>query len=603
MAGNNKKTSKSTKTKGSKGGGDGGAEAVINAIKSMPADQQIVAFTSKLAEIMAQNEQLKSSLNTSISRCEAAEKSNNQLNSDYTKAMLSKGQLESLCRELQKQNKLTKEENLARVREEEEKRRELSARLNTTLSDITGLLEQNKEKNTELRQDNQNMATRLNDLVTQYSERQENIDKILKQRDLQLQLAEAKLAKASIEASEERETFLQDKKKMLEEMQMYQEKLTRMATIEITLRTQLSSYSEQYEKFEKTAHASNTIINKFKKEMESMAKKMKKLEKETLSWQTKCAKSNATLLEMLTERASHLTKIERLTKQNDKLQQLARGMQAQLVQERQSRREAAVDADGAAALAEKVEKAIEEACTVVEEPCEALADSKLESTKEVSAVSTAGESDTLDRAESKADDEDAQADNSESGENFELADLDSSAATIQLTEIATQLTEISSELSTLTGKKIAAAGEAVSAETPGKRTDTEASNVPDSNSATNFEAEIEGVGTNTSAVTSNAEASLSISANEGIGAGTAALVSTDAVTAAAAAADDDSAAAAVIESVTDADESATAAAIESTTAAAIESATAAAIDDATAAAESNTCAVDSPVDPVQITEL
>ena len=44
----------------------------------------------------------------------AAEKNNDQLNSDYTKAMLSKGQLESLCRELQKQNKVTKVSFLCR---------------------------------------------------------------------------------------------------------------------------------------------------------------------------------------------------------------------------------------------------------------------------------------------------------------------------------------------------------------------------------------------------------------------------------------------------------------------------------------------------------
>ena len=39
---------------------------------------------------------------------EVAEKARDQLSTDYAKAVLSKGQLESLCRELQKQNKITK---------------------------------------------------------------------------------------------------------------------------------------------------------------------------------------------------------------------------------------------------------------------------------------------------------------------------------------------------------------------------------------------------------------------------------------------------------------------------------------------------------------
>lgn len=49
-----------------------------------------------------------STLAATVTKYEASEKSRDQLNSDYTKAMLSKAQLESLCRELQKQNKLTK---------------------------------------------------------------------------------------------------------------------------------------------------------------------------------------------------------------------------------------------------------------------------------------------------------------------------------------------------------------------------------------------------------------------------------------------------------------------------------------------------------------
>lgn len=336
MAGNNKKSSKSSKTKSSKSGIDSAAESALAAVKAMPADQQLAALTAQYTELALQQTQLKTQLSTAVSRYEVSEKSKDQLNSDYTKAMLSKGQLESLCRELQKQNKLTKEENLARIREEEEKRRDVSARLNTTLADITGLMQQNTEKNSELRKENQNMAARLNDLVAQYEARQQNVDKVLKQRDLQLQLAEAKLAKAAIEATEERETFLKDKKRMLEELQACQEKITRMSSTEIALRTQLTKYAEQYEQFQNTVQSSNNIMNKFKIEMDAMTKKIKKLEKETISWQTKWQKSNTALMDMLEERSTLLQRLEKLGKQNTKLQQLGRTLQQQLVEERRS---------------------------------------------------------------------------------------------------------------------------------------------------------------------------------------------------------------------------------------------------------------------------
>lgn len=70
------------------------------------------------------------------------------------------------------------EENLARIREEEEKRRDVSSRLNTTLADITGLMQQNTEKNAELRQENQNMALKLQELVQQCESRQEVVSTI-----------------------------------------------------------------------------------------------------------------------------------------------------------------------------------------------------------------------------------------------------------------------------------------------------------------------------------------------------------------------------------------------------------------------------------------
>uniref|UniRef100_A0A2P2I1N1 Beta-taxilin-like n=2 Tax=Hirondellea gigas TaxID=1518452 RepID=A0A2P2I1N1_9CRUS len=360
MAGN-RKSSKTSKSKNSKSGSDSNAGAVLATVKALPSEDQLAALTTRFTELSSQNGQLQSHLASAAARYEASEKSKIQLNTDYTKAMLSKAQLESLCRELQKQNKLTKEENLARIREEEEKRRDVSTRLNNTLSDITGLMQQNTEKNSELRKENQNMASRLNDLVTQYESRQQSIDKILKQRDLQLQLAEAKLAKALIEGAEEREGYLKDKKKMLEELQAYQDRVTRMTATEIALREQLTKYANQYDEFQKTVESSNTIMNKFKKEMDLMAKKIKKLEKETLQWQVKWQKSNTTLIDMVEERGTLMQRNEKLTKQNNKLQQLGRTLQAQLVEERNSNK-------GIVRLA--AEKTVNDACPNAECPAQ-----------------------------------------------------------------------------------------------------------------------------------------------------------------------------------------------------------------------------------------
>ena len=53
-----------------------------------------------------------------------------QLQADHTRAMMAKSKLESLCRELQKHNKIIKEESIKRAKEDDEKRKEISAQFN-----------------------------------------------------------------------------------------------------------------------------------------------------------------------------------------------------------------------------------------------------------------------------------------------------------------------------------------------------------------------------------------------------------------------------------------------------------------------------------------
>jgi len=51
-----------------------------------------------------------------------------QLQSEHSKAVLAKSKLEGLCRELQRHNKLVKDESVARAKEDDEKRKEVTAK-------------------------------------------------------------------------------------------------------------------------------------------------------------------------------------------------------------------------------------------------------------------------------------------------------------------------------------------------------------------------------------------------------------------------------------------------------------------------------------------
>jgi len=89
-------------------------------------DEKFYALAAKFMEVQEQNKKMKVS---GIEQEKTFLKVSNQrdcVQAEYTKAMLVKEKLESLCRELQKQNKLVKEESIQRLEDEEKKRKEIS---------------------------------------------------------------------------------------------------------------------------------------------------------------------------------------------------------------------------------------------------------------------------------------------------------------------------------------------------------------------------------------------------------------------------------------------------------------------------------------------
>ena len=222
------------------------------------------------------------------------------------------------------------EENVARIREEEEKRREVSSKLTSTLADINGLMQQNTEKNTELRKENQNMASRLQELVHQYEERQQNIEKLLRQKDLEIKISETKLKKALMEAAEEKEIMLKDKKSLLEELQKAQMKITQHSVNELNLQKQLELFQDKYESLKGTVDELNSCMSLFKKEADKTGGRIKKLEKEGIQWQIKYKKSEVTLLNMSAENLELKGEIAKLTRKNTKLHQLAKSLTEQM---------------------------------------------------------------------------------------------------------------------------------------------------------------------------------------------------------------------------------------------------------------------------------
>ncbi|KAK7866043.1 hypothetical protein R5R35_008555 [Gryllus longicercus] len=305
-------------------------DQVLKALNSLDStEEKLAAMCKKYAEIIDENRKLQVSLKQAEKRIIFVQREKESLQAEHSKAVLTRSRLESLCRELQRQNKAVKDESLLKIREEEEKRKEVSAKFQSTLADVTSLMQQNNEKNSKLHEDNLEMTKKFKSVCEQYELREQQVEKISKQLQLESKLADARLAKTKLEMTAEKEVLLREKQELLLEVTECQAKIKDMQQTETNLRGQISLYTSKYDDFQNALSRSNEIFEGFKGEMEKMSKKICKLEKETSSWKQRWEKSHQALLEMAADKQQRDSDLALATKQIAQLQKLCRTLQVE----------------------------------------------------------------------------------------------------------------------------------------------------------------------------------------------------------------------------------------------------------------------------------
>jgi len=309
---------------------DKSVDHVLRALNSLnTTEEKLAAMCKKYADIFDEHRKLQLLNKQTEKRCSMLQREKEQLQTEHSKAILTRSRLENLCRELQRQNKAIKDESLLKIREEEEKRKEVSAKFQTTMNEITTLMQQNNDKNMRLRDDNIDMTTKLKNICEQYEIRQQQVERISKQMQLEQQLADAKLAKLKMEMAAEREILLREKQQLLMEIQQYQQRCTEFQATEVNLRNQISLYNDKYDEFQKALARSNDVFGGFKGEMEKMSKKICKLEKETSSWKQRWERSHNALLEMAADKQKSEQELAVVSRQLATLQGLCRTLQTE----------------------------------------------------------------------------------------------------------------------------------------------------------------------------------------------------------------------------------------------------------------------------------
>lgn len=271
-------------------------EYLMKSLSSCETDsEKLNRLCKKYIELLEENKTLEQNSKQQEKICVQIIKEKEQLQEQHNKTVLAKSRLEGLCRELQRHNKVVKDESLLRIKEEEERRREIANKFQATLTDIMQLVQENQHRNTLLKEENSELAQKLKTLMDHYEKWEKNIEKIIQQKDLETQLTKAKLAKSNFILNQEKEQFLNEKQQLVTMISGLQKRSNELLTNELHLRAELGVYTSRYEEFQSVLTKSNDMFNSFKKDMEKMSKQIKRLEKETTQWKQKWENSNKAL--------------------------------------------------------------------------------------------------------------------------------------------------------------------------------------------------------------------------------------------------------------------------------------------------------------------
>lgn len=295
---------------------------------SSPEDKLDV-MCKKYSQAIDENRRLSLALKHSEKKVELLLRERDQLQVERSKSIMTRKRLENLCRELQKQNKIVKNESLQRVKEQEEIRKDLSEKFQGGLAQITTLMNQNIEKNAKMYEENLEINKKFKAVYEQVEQKEQQLLKVHQQMKLDLQVADAKLAKVKMEATAEKETLLKEKQQLLLKMTEYQTQIRELQTTEVGLRSEISMYTDKYDEFQNALNRSNKIYGEFNVEMEKMTKKLYALEKETSLWKQRWANSHDALLAMAADKQSRDGEIAMLSKKLTLLQDLCKMFQCE----------------------------------------------------------------------------------------------------------------------------------------------------------------------------------------------------------------------------------------------------------------------------------
>ncbi|KAK2048521.1 myosin-like coiled-coil protein [Colletotrichum somersetense] len=282
--------------------------------------QKIEHLTRRSSELLADMRRVERENQKNKKRGDALQKEKDANRTELSKTVGLKEKLEKLCRELQRDNNKYKNENKTLQDNLKHNNSAYDEKHAALLAKLEGIQEEKdhpRKQVVDMSVDTL-FRNRFKSFIEQYELRELHFHSLMRTKELEVQynMARYEREKKLAEAEATRARNLQNQ-------------VQTFTKTETELRNQLNVYVDKFKQVEDTLNNSNDLFLTFRKEMEDMSKKTKRLEKENETMKRKHEATNANIIRMAEEREDWRKKAAEATKRAEKLRSIIEQMQQQ----------------------------------------------------------------------------------------------------------------------------------------------------------------------------------------------------------------------------------------------------------------------------------
>ncbi|GFP55557.1 hypothetical protein ACSS6W_009096 [Trichoderma asperelloides] len=293
---------------------------LLQQVSKMDDMQKIEHLMRRSSELLADMRRLERENQKNKKRGDALQKERDASRTELSKTVGLKEKLEKLCRELQRDNNKMKNENKELQSTQKRNNAAWDEKFASLLSKLEGYQEEKdtpKKQVVDMEMD-ELFRVRFKSFIEQYELRELHFHSLMRTKELEVQyhLSRHDREKKNAEAEANKARHLQNQ-------------VGAFTKTETELRNQLNVYVDKFKQVEDTLNNSNDLFLSFRKEMEDMSKKGKRLEKENETLKRQKEATTANIIQLAEERQDWKRKIDAADKKNEKLMSIIQQMQQQ----------------------------------------------------------------------------------------------------------------------------------------------------------------------------------------------------------------------------------------------------------------------------------